>query len=120
MLAGMAQGRRRANAAGRTVRRVVKLTPDEDAELERRADAAGVTVARLLVESATGSAPTPDRRVIVSELMGLRRQVQGIGTNVNQLAHAANAGVVLGRDELADAAAAVVEALAAIERALTR
>ena len=116
----MATGRRRANAAGRTVRRVVKLTPAEDAELERRADAAGVTVARLLVESATGSAPTPDRRVIVSELMGLRRQVQGIGTNVNQLAHAANAGVVLSREELADAATAVVEALAAIERALTR
>jgi hypothetical protein len=71
----------------------MRVTADEEAKLQSRADEAGVTVARLLSESALGNAPNPSRRVIISELFVIRRQIQGAATNLNQIAHSANSGV---------------------------
>lgn len=65
-------------------------------------DAAGATPARLLAEAALGNAPA-DRRVVVGELFAIRRQIQRAATNLNQLAHSANAGVLVDDDEVAAA-----------------
>lgn len=75
---------------GRPNRHVVKLTDAEEALLRERSEAAGVTIPRYLVETATGTAPTADRQVMVDLLLGIRRQVAGEATNLNQLARAAN------------------------------
>ena len=88
---------------GRPNRHVVKLTDAEEALLTERAGAAGVTIPRYLVESATGTAPTADRQVVLDVLLGIRRQVIGEATNLNQLARAANEGVVFESD-IAEAA----------------
>jgi hypothetical protein len=80
----------------------VRVTSEEEAVLQARADAAGVTVARLFSECALGNAPNPSRRVIVSELFGVRRQIQGADTNLNQLARSANSGVFVTDDQVVE------------------
>jgi hypothetical protein len=80
----------------------MRVTADEEAKLQSRASEAGVTVARLLSESALGNAPNPSRRVIISELYAIRRQVQGAATNLNQLAHSANSGVFIDQSDVAE------------------
>ena len=95
--------RQRAPEPGRVHRHVVRLTAEEERRLIERAEAAGVTPARLLAEAALGNAPAPDRRVVVGELFAIRRQIQGAATNLNQLAHSANAGVLVDDDEVAAA-----------------
>lgn len=67
-----------------------------------RAAAAGVTVARLLAESALGTAPAPDKRVATGELFAWRRQLAGLCTNLNQLAASANSGVFVSTPEVAE------------------
>lgn len=78
---------------GRPNRHVVKLTDAEEKVLSERAGAAGVTIPRYLVEAATGDAPAADRQVVLDVLLGIRRQIVGEATNLNQLARAANEGV---------------------------
>lgn len=70
----------------------VKVTAQEEAALTRLAAKHGVSVPRLLVESAL--APTGEgvgeRRDAMRNLFALRRQLAGLATNVNQIAHAVN------------------------------
>ena len=71
---------------------MVKVTDYEEAQLRLRADEQNVTIPRLLIEAALargGETPTESREKLV-ELFRVRRQLAGLATNVNQIAHAVN------------------------------
>lgn len=85
--------RRRANApGGRPHQHMVRVTALEEAQLRLRADAEHVTIPRLLVERALadGGETPSDRRDALVELFRVRRQLAGVATNFNQIAHAVN------------------------------
>jgi len=71
---------------------MVRVTPEEEAQLLQRAVAQGVSVPRLMIESALSGHPetSTQRRDAMRELFALRRQLAGIANNVNQIARAAN------------------------------
>jgi hypothetical protein len=85
--------RQNSSPEGRHIRHVVKLTQSEADVIHEHAQAAGVTPARYLVQTALGNAPTGDRQVVIDLLLGIRRQITGEATNLNQLARAANEDV---------------------------
>jgi len=85
--------RRRANApGGRPHQHMVRVTDMEEAQLRLRADAEKVTIPRLLVERALadGGETPSERREALVELFRVRRQLAGLATNVNQIAHGVN------------------------------
>jgi len=71
---------------------MVRVTAIEESQLRIRADAENVTVPRLLIERALadGGETPSDRRDALVELFGVRRQLAGVATNFNQIAHAVN------------------------------
>ena len=87
------QRRRRANApGGRPHQHMVRVSAHEEEQLLALAEKEGVTIPRLLVEAALargGETPT-QRRAALVELFAVRRQLAGLATNVNQIAHAVN------------------------------
>lgn len=86
------RGRQPDVPGGRGFVHQVKVTGDQERRLRQLAAVQGVTVARLLVESTLsrdGWSPA-QRRTLGAELLGVRRTLSGIGTNVNQLAAWAN------------------------------
>ena len=85
--------RRRANApGGRQHQHMVRVTEAEETQLQQLAAEQEVTIPRLLVESAlAGAGETPSqRRLAMTELFLVRRQLAGLTTNVNQIARAVN------------------------------
>ena len=98
---------RRANVVGgRHTSHRVKVTPEEEAVLQRMAAEHHITVPRLLIESTlreTGPIASVTRD-LVAELFAIRRVMSGAAVNINQIARAANAGVEA-RGELAGAIA---------------
>jgi len=85
--------RRRANApGGRQHQHMVRVSEAEETQLKLLAAEQEVTIPRLLVESAlAGAGETPSqRRVAMTELFRIRRQLAGVTTNVNQIARAVN------------------------------
>jgi hypothetical protein len=114
-LAGWKTRRRRANVdGGRMHRHVVKVTPEEEAQLVMIAERHHVTVARLLIESAVSEAgETPsERRNQFVELSNLARLVGTVANNVNQVARHANSTSEIP----ADAAASIAHAKSIIHR----
>lgn len=108
------QGRQPRARGGRQVVRKVRVTVRDNARLEALAATQCVSVPRLLVEAAlAGDGWTPtQRRALARELAAMRRDVEGIGTNVNQLARWANTTERFPRD-----AARVLDVIgAAVER----
>lgn len=87
--------KRQPNAAGgRSVRRVVKLTVEQNLALQMMADEAGVSVPRLLVESTLSQSrgeTATERRELITLLFQLQRGLAAAGNNVNQIARATNA-----------------------------
>jgi hypothetical protein len=70
----------------------VRVTEDEDAQIRARAAAAGVSPQRLLVELAVLGPPgASERNATKAAMLGVRRQIIGMATNLNQLARWANA-----------------------------
>jgi hypothetical protein len=71
---------------------MVRVTDVEEAQLRLRADAENVTIPRLLIERALadGGETPSERRDALVELFRVRRQLAGVATNVNQIAHAVN------------------------------
>lgn len=96
MTEGAARRRRIEGGRHRVVK--VRFTEAEHAELVRAAAGVGrqgVTVQRYLVEAAmrdTGEGmPTVSQwHAVLATMLRIQRQVVGIGTNLNQLAHVAN------------------------------
>lgn len=92
----------------------VKVTVQEEAALKLLAKKHGITIPRLMLESALAPSGqgSAERREVIFELFRVRRQLDGIATNVNQIAHAVN---IDGRLPLGSAAT-----LARIEDVVTR
>lgn len=114
-IAGWKTRRRRANVVGgRMHRHIVKVSPEEEAQLLQIAERHRVTVARLLVESALseGNEIPSERRDQFLELSNLARLVGTVANNINQVAkHANSTGEVP-----ADAAASITHAKSVIHR----
>ena len=93
-----------ATEAGRTLRIDVRVSPDEKKDLQTKAEAAGYKkVSAYLRDVGRGV------EVKESVPLELRRQLVGIGTNLNQIARLAQAGKSFGSHE-----AQLVQALAII------
>lgn len=94
--------RRSARAINGQRRRVFKvyLTSEEREQLELRALATGDSIAKILVESALSPVTNTalddsviartDMSEAMSALRGMRRDLEGVSTNLNQIAHHAN------------------------------
>ena len=86
------QRKRRENVAGGRPRsHVVRVSAEEEARLLLMANGE-VTIPRLLVETtlAQGGETPTELRSALAELFRMRRQLTGMATNVNQIAHAVN------------------------------
>ena len=97
----MAERKRQANqVGGRPVRKVLTLTDAEHAELSIAAQREGKTVQRFVVEAGIARVRGVDLEQTKETIRGLfavQHQVAKVGTNINQLAHHANAtGELLG------------------------
>jgi len=107
--------RRRANApGGRRHQHMVRVSEAEETQLALLASKQEVTIPRLLVESAladVGETPS-QRRLAMTELFCIRRQLAGVTTNVNQIARAVNTD---GHTPVGTAAA-IVEVRAVVEK----
>jgi hypothetical protein len=100
---------------------LLRLTDAEHAELEARADRAGLAVGAYVRQQALGgSGPRARRRppADATLLLDVLGQVGHIGSNINQLARAANAGGWPSTLVLNDAAQDVADMRAAIRQAL--
>jgi hypothetical protein len=110
---------------GRPFAHQVMASAEEEAAIQARARVLGVSVPRLLLESAltptpAGSVtglPPADKVEICDQLYGLARLIRQIGTNVNQIAKAANATGEVGED-LAATTDAVRRTLVRIDAAM--
>lgn len=91
------QRRQRRAPGGRIARHVVRVTPEQEAQLLALALRYRVSVPKLLVDSALagGSAAAASnasvRVAIIDELFGVHRLLASISANVNQMAKATNA-----------------------------
>ena len=75
-----------------TVQLIARATPDEAERVRSAARGAGLSVSRYLVRQATGTGPAPLAAEARDELAALRRALARVGSNLNQLARAANSG----------------------------
>lgn len=91
----MAERKRQANqVGGRAVRRVLRLTEAENAELSLAAGREGKSVQRFVVEAGVARARGVDpqaARETITALFKVEHQLSKVGTNINQLARHANA-----------------------------
>lgn len=105
----MAERMRQANQpGGRAVRRVLRLTEVENAELSIAAQRENKTVQRYVVEAGIARARGVDPQAAheaITALFKVEHQLSKVGTNINQLTRHANAtGEVLAaelREQLA-------------------
>lgn len=90
---------RRRSARTQGVRRqrlTVYLTDEERALLEARSEVSGESMAKILVDcalhpaSAGDGVDAGDAHELVAQLRDYRRQLVGVTTNLNQIAHHAN------------------------------
>lgn len=68
----------------------VKVSEAEEALLKSKAEALNVSIVKLLVDSTLGKNQYLQRRALVTELVGVRRELQGVSTNINQMTRLAN------------------------------
>jgi len=109
--------RRRARFVG------IRLDEEEFARLDGRARDAGLTAGAFLRSCALGDAgPRAKRRPPIEreELARLSAAVGRVGNNVNQIAHALNAGGDVVPAEIKSAIGAVMETLGDIRRVMGR
>jgi len=101
----------------------IRLAPDERAKIDGDAERAGLTAGSYGRQVLLG-APTPRqvRRPPIErrELVRLLGELGHVGGNLNQLAHASNAGLPVTRREIADALAGLRKVRDAILMALGR
>jgi hypothetical protein len=96
--------RRQANVpGGRRIRHPVKVTEEQEAQLQALAAVhGGISIPRLLVEStlSAGVLPDVDRRAVLEELFTIRRGLAGVANNVNQLTRMAHVEGIPNTDEI--------------------
>lgn len=109
-------GRQSRRQGGRDAVIQVRVSPEQNERLRAAAAAQGVSVqAHLLDRAEVG--PLVDgwtarqRRAVAQELLQVRRILAGIGTNVNQIAKAANTDGAVNDDEIRAALVALHERL---------
>lgn len=91
---GRKEARRRRVLGGRHHRHVVRVTPEEEAQLLALALRYRVSVPKLLVDSALagGSEAAAEnatvRQALITELFGLHRLLANVANNVNQMTKA--------------------------------
>lgn len=95
----------------RTIRRPVRLRPEEDRMVRERARECGLTLARYMRETALGAVPRAKPRSLELEAV---RELNRVGNNLNQLAHIANINEELPAEEKLHAV--LKEVLAAARR----
>jgi uncharacterized protein (DUF1778 family) len=107
----------------RTSHLTIRLTPEERAAIDDAADRAGLTSGSYARQAVMGAPvlrqvrrPPVERR----ELARLLGEVGKIGSNLNQLARAANTGVLIYEGEIDTALGGLVEVRNAIMTALGR
>lgn len=107
------QGRQRRAKGGRNNPIHVRVTDEELSRLQEKAGRFGVSVPNLLVTLALhgGGGSVLERHAAYREIAALRVQLIRIGTNINQLAHWANANEGQLRPEMAPALVAAREAI---------
>jgi len=94
---GRSAARRRRVEGGRHHRHVVRVTPEEEAQLLALALRYRVSVPKLLVDSAlTGGSEAAAsnasvRHALITELFGLHRLLANVANNVNQMTKALHA-----------------------------
>lgn len=83
-------GPRRRQANGRPHRINVSLTDDQLHTWQAAADQDQVTLQRWMVDQLEGKPPTRIRRALYAEVTGIRAEIAGATSNVNQLARSAH------------------------------
>ena len=107
----------------RTVDLHIRLTPEERAQINAHAERAGLTsgsYARLVLLGTRSPRQVRRPPVERAELGRLLGAIGHVGANLNQLAHASNSGLPVGRRELAEALAGLAKVRDAILSALGR
>ena len=101
----------------------VRLSPEEHAAIDEAAEKAGLAIGSYARQALLGApAPRQVRRPIVErrELARLLGELGHIGGNLNQLAKAANSGVVVYEGEIGAALRQLTEMRDAVLKALRR
>ena len=94
---GRSAARRRRVEGGRHHRHVVRVTPEEEAQLLALALRYRVSVPKLLVDSAlaggseAAASNASVRHTLITELFGLHRLLANVANNVNQMTKALHA-----------------------------
>ena len=94
---GRSAARRRRVEGGRHHRHVVRVTPEEEAQLLALALRYRVSVPKLLVDSAlaggseAAASNASVRHALITELFGLHRLLANVANNVNQMTKALHA-----------------------------
>ena len=94
---GRSAARRRRVEGGRHHRHVVRVTPEEEAQLLALALRYRVSVPKLLVDSAlaggseVAASNASVRHALITELFGLHRLLANVANNVNQMTKALHA-----------------------------
>ncbi len=101
----------------------IRLSDEEHAVIDEAAERAGLVIGSFARQTLLGApAPRQVRRPAVErrELARLLGELGKIGGNLNQLAKAANSGVIVYEGEIDDARAAILEMRDAVLKALGR
>ena len=97
----------------RDARLTVRVTPEERARMVSRARAAGLTASELVRRRCLSGPSGPRIVVDASELRAVHAELRRVGSNLNQIARALNAGGLPGDAAVAFALAEVARASSA-------
>ncbi|MGW3183237.1 MobC family plasmid mobilization relaxosome protein [Kitasatospora sp. NPDC001119] len=101
----------------------IRVSSDEEAQIQHAADARSLTVARFIATAALSAAARHDVALDVDdrldraldELAAARRQTARVGNNINQIARELNSGGLPHPVDLAEALTAVRRAVATVD-----
>ncbi|MFJ9446469.1 MobC family plasmid mobilization relaxosome protein [Kitasatospora sp. NPDC101235] len=101
----------------------IRVSSDEETQIQHAADARALTVARFIATAALSAAARHDAALdaddqldrAIDELAATRRQIARVGNNVNQIARELNIGGLPHPADLADALARVRTAIATVD-----
>lgn len=101
-----------ATKTGRTARLLLRVSPQEKAQIVRNAADLGLGLSAYLRAVGLGRRVNPRRPAINDEAI---RQLASIGNNLNQIARRTNSGIKLDARHLQSVLAAVLDAVRRLE-----